>query len=231
MLHAVPAGAEIKKPATLKTPGFRRSGANSGELAGEGGFEPTVRVYRTPDFESGTFDHSATFSGLQNCFCKAVVRQRESIPEILAGLTAAPVPATLARPSCSAEKSPSSPARPRYRPGHRRCLRAERRGHRAQRFRRRRADRAAARRSGQAVWRVKVLYDAAADLSRGEAVRKLVDGAVKSLGRIDILVNNAGIQHMAIDGGLSGREAGTPSSRINLTGGLPRHGGLRHSRP
>src|SRR5260363_476767 len=25
------------------------------------GFEPTVRVDRTPDFESGAFDHSATF--------------------------------------------------------------------------------------------------------------------------------------------------------------------------
>jgi 3-hydroxybutyrate dehydrogenase len=44
---------------------------------------------------------------------------------------------------------------------------------------------------------VQVLYDGA-DLSRGEAVRKLVDGAVASLGRIDILVNNAGIQHTAL---------------------------------
>ena len=30
------------------------------ELAERVGFEPTVRDYRTPDFESGTFDHSAT---------------------------------------------------------------------------------------------------------------------------------------------------------------------------
>ncbi len=29
-------------------------------LAERVGFEPTVRGYRTPDFESGTFDHSAT---------------------------------------------------------------------------------------------------------------------------------------------------------------------------
>ncbi|KOF52491.1 MULTISPECIES: 3-hydroxybutyrate dehydrogenase [unclassified Achromobacter] len=43
---------------------------------------------------------------------------------------------------------------------------------------------------------VKVVYDGA-DLSRGEAVRGLIDNAVKQLGRIDILVNNAGIQHTA----------------------------------
>ena len=29
-------------------------------LAERVGFEPTVRENRTPDFESGTFDHSAT---------------------------------------------------------------------------------------------------------------------------------------------------------------------------
>ena len=29
-------------------------------LAERVGFEPTVRFHRTPDFESGTFDHSAT---------------------------------------------------------------------------------------------------------------------------------------------------------------------------
>jgi hypothetical protein len=28
------------------------------------GFEPTVRENRTPDFESGTFDHSATSPGV-----------------------------------------------------------------------------------------------------------------------------------------------------------------------
>ena len=44
---------------------------------------------------------------------------------------------------------------------------------------------------------VKVLYDGA-DLSKGEAVRGLVDNAVRQMGRIDILVNNAGIQHIAL---------------------------------
>ena len=43
---------------------------------------------------------------------------------------------------------------------------------------------------------VQVLYDGA-DLSRGDAVRQLVENVVQSLGRIDILVNNAGIQHTA----------------------------------
>ena len=44
---------------------------------------------------------------------------------------------------------------------------------------------------------VQVRYDGA-DLSKGEAVRQLVSGAVAELGRIDILVNNAGIQHTAL---------------------------------
>ncbi len=44
---------------------------------------------------------------------------------------------------------------------------------------------------------VKVLYDGA-DLSKGDAVRCLVDNAVRQMGRIDILVNNAGIQHTAL---------------------------------
>ena len=44
---------------------------------------------------------------------------------------------------------------------------------------------------------VKVLYDGA-DLSKGDAVRGLVDNAVRQMGRIDILVNNAGIQHTAL---------------------------------
>jgi 3-hydroxybutyrate dehydrogenase len=47
-----------------------------------------------------------------------------------------------------------------------------------------------------AQYGVKVLYDGA-DLSRGEAVRKMVGDAAAKLGRIDILVNNAGIQHTA----------------------------------
>ena len=37
---------------------------NTGELAERVGFEPTVRYNRTPDFESGAFDHSATFPGV-----------------------------------------------------------------------------------------------------------------------------------------------------------------------
>lgn len=41
-----------------------------------------------------------------------------------------------------------------------------------------------------------VLYDGA-DLSRGDAVRALIENTVSKLGRIDILVNNAGIQHTA----------------------------------
>ncbi|KGD96106.1 3-hydroxybutyrate dehydrogenase [Achromobacter sp. RTa] len=43
---------------------------------------------------------------------------------------------------------------------------------------------------------VKVIYDGA-DLSKGSAVRDLVENAVRQMGRIDILVNNAGIQHTA----------------------------------
>ena len=44
---------------------------------------------------------------------------------------------------------------------------------------------------------VKVLYDGA-DLSKGDAVRGLIDNAVRQAGRIDILVNNAGIQHTCL---------------------------------
>lgn len=44
---------------------------------------------------------------------------------------------------------------------------------------------------------VKVIYDGA-DLSKGAAVRGLIDNAVRQMGRIDILVNNAGIQHTAL---------------------------------
>jgi 3-hydroxybutyrate dehydrogenase len=44
---------------------------------------------------------------------------------------------------------------------------------------------------------VKVIYNGA-DLSKGAAVREMVESAVKQLGRIDILVNNAGIQHTAL---------------------------------
>ncbi|OWT72971.1 MULTISPECIES: 3-hydroxybutyrate dehydrogenase [unclassified Achromobacter] len=44
---------------------------------------------------------------------------------------------------------------------------------------------------------VKALYDGA-DLSRGDAVRGLVENTVKQMGRIDIIVNNAGIQHTSL---------------------------------
>ena len=45
---------------------------------------------------------------------------------------------------------------------------------------------------------------------QGEAVRGLIDNAVRQLGRIDILVNNAGIQHTAP---IEDFPVGTPSSR------------------
>ncbi|MFF7396570.1 3-hydroxybutyrate dehydrogenase [Achromobacter sp. NPDC008082] len=44
---------------------------------------------------------------------------------------------------------------------------------------------------------VKVIYDGA-DLSKGAAVRELIENTVRQMGRIDILVNNAGIQHTAL---------------------------------
>jgi len=43
---------------------------------------------------------------------------------------------------------------------------------------------------------VQVHYDGA-DLSRGEAVRQMVEAAAGRFGRVDIIVNNAGIQHTA----------------------------------
>ncbi len=43
---------------------------------------------------------------------------------------------------------------------------------------------------------VRVVHDGA-DMASGEAVRGLVDNAVRMFGRADILVNNAGIQHTA----------------------------------
>ena len=43
---------------------------------------------------------------------------------------------------------------------------------------------------------VRAVYDGA-DMSRGEAVRGLVETTVRKLGRVDILVNNAGIQFTA----------------------------------
>ncbi len=51
-----------------KTPQMPRkkplsSGLILDSLAERVGFEPTVRKNRTPDFESGAFDHSATFPG------------------------------------------------------------------------------------------------------------------------------------------------------------------------
>jgi 3-hydroxybutyrate dehydrogenase len=43
---------------------------------------------------------------------------------------------------------------------------------------------------------VKATYDAA-DMSKSEQVRTMVEKALESFGRVDILVNNAGIQHVA----------------------------------
>jgi 3-hydroxybutyrate dehydrogenase len=43
---------------------------------------------------------------------------------------------------------------------------------------------------------VKVLYDGA-DLTSGDAVRRMVLHVVQTMGRLDILVNNAGMQHTA----------------------------------
>lgn len=52
------------------------------------------------------------------------------------------------------------------------------------------------RSSLEAEFGVRVTHDGA-DLSRGDAVREMIDRAVEKMGRIDILVNNAGIQHTA----------------------------------
>ena len=49
--------AHNKKPRRISSTGLFRI------LAERVGFEPTVRGNRTPDFESGTFDHSATSPG------------------------------------------------------------------------------------------------------------------------------------------------------------------------
>ncbi|UQR62359.1 3-hydroxybutyrate dehydrogenase [Bradyrhizobium sp. C-145] len=43
---------------------------------------------------------------------------------------------------------------------------------------------------------VRVIYDGA-DMSKGEAVRRLIDATIEMFGRVDILVNNAGIQFTA----------------------------------
>jgi len=43
---------------------------------------------------------------------------------------------------------------------------------------------------------VAVVYDAA-DMSRPEAIEKMVAGAIAEFGAVDVLVNNAGIQHVA----------------------------------
>ena len=51
------------------------------------------------------------------------------------------------------------------------------------------------RRAGQPAWRARRVRRRRP--VKGEAVRGLIDNAVRQLGRIDILVNNAGIQHTA----------------------------------
>jgi 3-hydroxybutyrate dehydrogenase len=43
---------------------------------------------------------------------------------------------------------------------------------------------------------VRVIYNGA-DMSKGEAVRQLIDATIEKFGRVDILVNNAGIQFTA----------------------------------
>ncbi len=47
---------EVRSPGNADAPGRGRRR----DLAERVGFEPTVRRRRTPDFESGAFDHSAT---------------------------------------------------------------------------------------------------------------------------------------------------------------------------
>jgi hypothetical protein len=47
-------------------------------LAERVGFEPTVRENRTPDFESGTFDHSATSPSTLSGLREPVVAQRRT---------------------------------------------------------------------------------------------------------------------------------------------------------
>jgi len=44
---------------------------------------------------------------------------------------------------------------------------------------------------------VRVAYDGA-DMSKGEAVRGLIEATIEQFGRLDILVNNAGIQFTAL---------------------------------
>ena len=50
----------LHRLACLPPAGFIKSFRYKQALAEREGFEPSVRGYRTPDFESGTFDHSAT---------------------------------------------------------------------------------------------------------------------------------------------------------------------------
>ena len=45
-------------------------------------------------------------------------------------------------------------------------------------------------------FKVEVDYSPA-DMSKPEAIRDMVDGILKSSGRLDVVVNNAGIQHVA----------------------------------
>jgi 3-hydroxybutyrate dehydrogenase len=47
-----------------------------------------------------------------------------------------------------------------------------------------------------ADYRVRVTYSAA-DMSKPEAIQKMIEDTLRSSGRLDILVNNAGIQHVA----------------------------------
>ncbi len=49
-----------KNSITQKQTNSMHSIGSAINMAEREGFEPSVRGYRTPDFESGTFDHSAT---------------------------------------------------------------------------------------------------------------------------------------------------------------------------
>ena len=64
--HDVEPNADALRVVSTKAKGLAFSRFGTGltnafvNLAEREGFEPSVRGYRTPDFESGTFDHSAT---------------------------------------------------------------------------------------------------------------------------------------------------------------------------
>jgi hypothetical protein len=69
---------QLEKQKALISQGFYCSGgplwtSMDCVLAEQVGFEPTVRHNRTPDFESGAFDHSATAPEFGSRGAKAVI--------------------------------------------------------------------------------------------------------------------------------------------------------------